>query len=200
MQRAWRGVDGGRAIGLLLSLLVLLTTLLIAPAARAQGIELMSIEAERSDDALTLNFNTAFDLPKPVEEALHKGVPIYFTADVTVFRKRWYWRDERIAHHNRSWRLAWQPLTRQYRVSTGGLNQTYSSLREALSSMRGAQGWRIADMSQIEDDAKHYLEFSYKLDTGQLPRPMQIGLSVPEGWIMTTSRNVAIELPARTTP
>lgn len=189
-----------RLIGALLSLLALLGGLLLAPAAQAQGIELMSLETERSEDALTLSFSTAYELPKPVEDALHKGVPIYFTAEAAVFRKRWYWRDERISRHSRSWRLAWQPLTRQYRVSTGGLNQTYGSLREALSSMRGAQGWRIADINQLEDDAKHYLEFSYKLDTGQLPRPMQIGLSVPEGWIMMASRNMTIDLPARSTP
>lgn len=187
-------------MGLLLCLLALLTGLLLAPAAQAQGIELTSLETERSDDALTLSFGTAYELPKPVEDALHKGVPIYFTAEVAVFRKRWYWRDERISRHTRSWRLAWQPLTRQYRVSTGGLNQSYASLREALNSMRGAQGWRIADITQLEDDAKQYLEFSYKLDTGQLPRPMQIGLSVPEGWIMTVSRNMTIDLPARTAP
>ena len=190
----------GRAIDLLLCVLTLMMSLLFGHAAHAQGIELISLATERSEDALTLSFSTAYELPKPVEDALHKGVPIYFTAEVTVFRKRWYWRDERIARHSRSWRLAWQPLTRQYRVSTGGLNQTYATLHDALSSMRGAQGWRIADMSQLDDDAKHYLEFSYKLDTGQLPRPMQIGLSVPEGWIMTVSRSMTIDLPARTTP
>lgn len=195
-----RRTHAARLIGVLLSLLMLLGGLLLAPAAQAQGIELMSMETERSDDALTLSFSTAYELPKQVEDALHKGVPIYFTADVAVFRKRWYWRDERISRHSRSWRLAWQPLTRQYRVSTGGLHQTYGSLHEALSSMRGTQGWRIADIAQLEDDAKHYLEFSYKLDTAQLPRPMQIGLSVPEGWIMTTSRNMTIDLPARSTP
>jgi hypothetical protein len=195
-----RRADAARLIGVLLSLLMLLGALLLAPAAQAQGIELTSLVTERSDDALTLSFSTAYDLPKPVEDALHKGVPIYFTAEVTVLRKRWYWRDERISRHSRSWRLAWQPLTRQYRVSTGGLNQNYASLREALSSMRGTQGWRIADINQLDDDAKQYLEFNYKLDTSQLPRPMQIGLSVPEGWVMAASRSMSIDLPARSAP
>lgn len=189
--------DVVRVIGLVLALLL---GMLAAPAAQAQGIELTNIATERGDDALTLNFSTAYELPKPVEDALQKGVPIYFTAEVSVYRKRWYWRDDRISHVARSWRLAWQPLTRQYRVSTGGLSQSYASLREALGSMRGAQEWRIAELSQLGDDAKHYLEFSYKLDTSQLPRPMQIGLSGPEGWAMSASRNVDIDLSAHKTP
>lgn len=196
---ALRTVQTLRALGCLLILLALLVGVSAAPA-QAQGIELSSLQTERGDDALMLNFSAAYALTKPVEEALQKGVPIYFTAEVSVYRKRWYWRDERISHLSRSWRLAWQPLTRQYRVSTGGLSQSYTSLNEALVSMRGAQGWRIADLSQLDDDTKHYLEFSYRLDTGQLPRPMQIGLSVPEGWVMSVSRSINIEPATRTTP
>lgn len=192
----------GALRGLLLAWALLLCAccLLLAPAARAQGIELATLKAERDDDALSLSFNTVYELPRPVEEALQKGVPIYFTAEVSVYRNRWYWRDARIARVSRSWRLAWQPLTRQYRVSTGGLNQTYGSLHEALNAMRGAQGWRIAELSQLEDDAKHYLEFSYKLDTSQLPRPMQIGLGSPEGWVMQVTRSMTVDLAVRGTP
>jgi hypothetical protein len=171
-----------------------------APAARAQGIELQTLKTERSDDALTLSFSALFELPRPVEEALQKGVPLYFTAEASVYRSRWYWRDARVIRASRSWRLAWQPLTRQFRVSTGGLNQNYGSLHEALGAMRGVQGWHIADIAQLEDDAKHYLEFNYKLDTSQLPRPMQIGLGSPEGWVMNVSRSISIDLSAHGSP
>ena len=196
---ALRAVQTLRALGCLLTLLVLLGVF-AAPAAQAQGIDLSSLQTERGDEALLLNFSAAYALTKPVEDALQKGVPIYFTAEVSVYRKRWYWRDDRISHLSRSWRLAWQPLTRQYRVSTGGLSQSYASLHEALASMRGAQGWRIVELSQLDEDTKHYLEFSYKLDTGQLPRPMQIGLSAPEGWVMSVSRSLNIDPAARTPP
>ena len=121
-----------RALRCLLTLLALLLGVLAAPAVQAQGIQLSSLQTERGDDALLLNFSTSFELTKPVEDALQKGVPIYFTAEVSVYRKRWYWRDDRIAHVSRSWRLAWQPLTRQYRVSTGGLSQSYATLHEAI--------------------------------------------------------------------
>ena len=93
---------------------------------------------------------------------------------------------------SRSWRLAWQPLTRQYRVSTGGLHQSYASLPEALAALRGIAGWRIVEARELDDDARHYLEFSFRLDTSQLPRPMQIGLGSPQGWTLGVERTLGI--------
>ena len=159
---------------------------------RAEGVDLTQITTQRSEEGLELSFSTRFDLPHAAEEALLKGVPIYFVADVVVYRNRWYWRDARAARVSRSWRLAWQPLTRQYKVSTGGLNQSYQSLSEALSSLRGVSGWHIAELKDIEDDGRYYLEFSYRLDTSQLPRPMQIGLGSPQGWGLSVERSMAL--------
>lgn len=173
---------------LVLVLLVGLTPLV----ARADGVELTHLATERSEDALELSFSTRFELPRAVDDALHKGVPIYFMAEATLWRSRWYWRDARVARVSRSWRLAWQPLTRQYRVSTGGLHRSYAGLAEALASLRGITGWRIADAREFDDEARHYLEFSYRLDTSQLPRPMQIGLGSPQGWNLGVERTLTV--------
>lgn len=180
----------GRALLWLAGLLLWLGLGLGLGLARADGVLLNQLSTERVDDGLALNFSTRFELPKPVEEALAKGVPIYFSAEAAVLRNRWYWRDARVARASRSWRLAWQPLTRQYRVSTGGLNQSYESLAEAVASLRGVSGWRIAEAKELEDDGRYYLEFSYKLDTSQLPRPMQIGLGAPQGWDLKVERTL----------
>lgn len=170
-------------------MLALLASLVLAPLARADGgVELSQIGTARAEEGLELSFSTRFELPRSAEDALMKGVPIYFVAEVSVFRNRWYWRDARAARTSRSWRLAWQPLTRQYKVSTGGLNQSFASLSEALSSLRGVSGWRIAEPRELEDDGRYYLEFSYRLDTSQLPRPMQIGLGSPQGWALGVER------------
>jgi hypothetical protein len=162
--------------------------------ALAQGVLLQQFGTERTEDGLQLSFSTRFELPRQVEEALIKGLPVYFVAEVEVLRNRWYWRDARVARASRSWRLSWQPLTRQYRVSTGGLHQSFETLAEAMASLRGVSGWRIADAKDIEDDGRYYLEFSYKLDTSQLPKPMQIGLGAPQGWTLSVERNVPLNL------
>ncbi|RZJ08996.1 MAG: DUF4390 domain-containing protein [Rubrivivax sp.] len=153
---------------------VLLT--LLPGGARAEGIELAHLSTRRADEGLELSFATRFELSRPAEEALSKGVPLYFVAEAAVRRSRWYWRDARIAHVERTWRLAWQPLTRQYRVTTGGLHQSFTTLDEAMAVLRGVSSWRIAEPKDLDDSGGYYLEFSYKLDVTQLPRPMQIGL------------------------
>ncbi|MBI3347278.1 MAG: DUF4390 domain-containing protein [Burkholderiales bacterium] len=154
---------------------VALLALMPGPA-RADGVELAQLSTRRAEDGLELSFTTRFELSRPAEDALHKGVPLYFVAEALVLRNRWYWRDARAAHTERTWRLSWQPLTRQYRVSNGGLHQSFATLDEALTVLRGQSAWRIAEPKDIEDSGSYYLEFSYRLDVSQLPRPMQIGL------------------------
>ncbi|MFG6416082.1 DUF4390 domain-containing protein [Roseateles sp. DC23W] len=149
---------------------------LLSGGARAQGVELAHLSTQKVEDGLELGFTARFELSRSAEDALHKGVPLYFVAEAAVARSRWYWRDARAGRVERSWRLAWQSLTRQYRVSTGGLHQSFATLDEALNALRGISGWHIADAKDIEDSGSYYLEFSYRLDVSQLPRPMQIGL------------------------
>jgi Domain of unknown function (DUF4390) len=121
---------------------------------------------------------------------------LYFAATATLWRSRWYWRDERIVRVRREWRLAYQPLTSTWRVSQGGLGQSHASLDEALSTMTRTTAWRLADASQAEADGRHYLEFEWALDTSQLPRPLQIGLTGPGAaseWALGIERTVRLE-------
>jgi hypothetical protein len=171
--------------------LVSLAAALPGSEARADGIELTHFSTQRSDEGLELSFGTRFDLARAVDDALHKGVPIYFVAEATVFRSRWYWRDARPARAERIWRLAWQPLTRQYRLSTGGLHQSYGVLEDALAALRTVSGWRIAEPPDIQDDGHYYLEFSFKLDVSQMPRPMQIGLGSQPGFSLSIEQKRA---------
>lgn len=168
--------------------LVSLLATLPAVDAGAEGVELAQFATQRTEEGLELSFSTRFDLGKAVDDALHKGLPVYFVAEATVFRNRWYWRDAKVGRAERSWRLAWQPLSRQYLLNSGGLVQSFGQLDEALSFMRNVSGWRIAEARDIQDDGKYYLEFSFRLDTSQLPRPMQIGLGSLPGFALSVEQ------------
>ncbi|HXD05176.1 MAG TPA: DUF4390 domain-containing protein [Burkholderiaceae bacterium] len=181
-----------------LALVAALATLLCALPAAAQAPELMSFEVERNEDGVTLNYAVNFELPRSVEDALQKGVPLYFLAEAEVYRSRWYWRDKRMAQASRSFRLTWQPLTRRYRVTLGGLSQSYERMDEALATIQRASHWKVADANQLDDDARHYVEFSFRLDTSQLPRPMQIGFGGQADWSLQLERSARVpDLPGR---
>ena len=160
--------------------------------ARAADAELTAFDISRDEDGVFLNYAVNFELGKGVDEALVKSVPLFFVAEAEVFRDRWYWRDRRIAHTVRVWRIVFQPLTSTYRVTTvGGLSQNYPTRDEALFALSRSSRWKIADAGQL-DDGRHYLEFTYRLDITLLPRPMQIGISGQPDWQLAVKRTQRI--------
>ena len=161
--------------------------------ASAPAIELLTLRLQRADGALSLDFAARIHLSRAVEEALQRGVPVYFTAQAQLLRNRWYWRDERVARVQRTWRLAFQPLTSSWRVGFGGLNQTQATLEEALASLSRLSDWKIADLAQVDPDSRHYVEFSFRLDTSQLPGPMQFGLTTQADWTLGVERTLRLE-------
>jgi len=158
----------------------------VAHNALAQGVELVTLELRPVDGALTLEFSARLALSRAVEDALRRGVPMYFEVDATLYRSRWYWRDERVSQVSRSYRLSYQPLTGNWRVGLGALGQTYPTLAEALAVISRVSGWRLAEASQLESGLRYYVEFSYRLDASQLPQPLQIGLG--NEWTLGLSR------------
>ena len=163
------------------------------PMAQAQGIKLAALELHRQDGDLSLDFDAPITLPKTVEDALQRGVPVYFVAEAALYRNRWYWRDERVARVQRSWRVAYQPLTSNWRVGFGGFNQSFPTLSEALTVVSRSSRWKITELPQIESDSRYYLEFSYRLDTTQLPSPMQIGVGTQGDWVLSVERTLRLE-------
>ena len=170
--------------------------------------ELTQFNVERGDDGVYLSTVVRFDLPAVVEDALLKGIPMFFVAEADIYLSRWYWADKRVANATRTIRLAYQPLTRRWRVNIvsglinnsaglrATLNQNYDTLPEALSAVQRLSRWRIADNSEVEPDVTHKLEFSFSLDLSQLPRPFQIGVAGQKDWMISAQQNERLLLSA----
>jgi hypothetical protein len=173
--------------------LLLLLGALLGATAQAQSIDLSTLQTSRREGALTLEFAVRIALSKTVEDALHRGVPVYFVAEAELKRNRWYWRDERVTRVQRAWRVAYQPLTGVWRVGLGGLNQTYPTLPDAMAAVTRSAGWKVADANQLDSDGRYYVEFSYRLDNSQLPSPMQIGLGGQADWTIGVERTLRVE-------
>ena len=177
--------------------------LLIATNAPASTVELSDMRVERAEGALLLNTTLKLELGPAVEEALVKGVPVYFVAEAEVLRDRWYWYDRKVAYVTRYYRIVYQPLTRQWRlnISAGALSsaglggsiaQNFDSLADALSSMRRQTGWKLLDLSELDADARYNLNYRFRLDVSQLPRPFQIAAGSQTDWSLSLSRNLRI--------
>ena len=158
------------------------------------GLSLIALSARRDDDGVVLNYDVLIDLSDDLKDALERGISVVFVVDAAVFRRRWYWTDRALGRAVRRWRLAYQPLTASWRVGlVGGLNQTFSTLEEAMLAITRSTQWRLVDLDQLDPEGRHYVEFSFRLDDTQLPGPMQIGLGGTAGWSMAVERSVRVE-------
>jgi hypothetical protein len=169
------------------------------PAHAQASSDPSQLRVERSEEEVFLTAQVQLELPQAVEDALQKGLPIFFIAEAGVLRERWYWYDKKIASAERHLRLAYQPLTRRWRLTVtsgaikGGslglsLNQNFDSLSQALAIAKRISRWKIADTADLDASTKYRVEFRFRLDLAQLPLPFQIGALGQNDW------NVAVNL------
>ena len=187
----WKSALFKRLLGRLF-LPILLTLFAVASQAQTQA-EIPILRAERSGNEVFVSANVSLELPTIVEDALLKGVPMFFMLEADLYLDRWYWYDKRISGAQRQLRLAYQPLTRRWRVTQSlgmgsdssqglSLNQSYESLAEALSVVRQVSRWKVAELADTDPTAKIKLLFRFRLDLSQLPRPFQIGAIGQSEW------------------
>lgn len=189
-----------RAMAGLVSLLLLLHLGL----ARAETApEVTQLRLERAEDGVYLGATVRFELGAAVEDALRKGIALIFVAEAELYRDRWYWTDKKVASSQRQFRLAYQPLTRRWRLNTVSgaatglgvnLGQSFDTLAEALAALQRIPLWKIADAAEIEPDARHNVQFQFRMDVTQLPRPFQIGAVGQSEWNIAMSRSQRLSM------
>ena len=179
--------------------------------AQAQAApEVTSFQAERSEDGVVISAQLNFELPTVVEDVLGKGIPVFFAIEADVLRERWYWYDKKVCSGERRVRLAYLPLTRRWRlnVTSGGggqdgtqglaLNQGFDTLVQALNAIKRVSGWAICDAGDAISEHKYRVNFRFRLDLTQLPRPFQIGALGQSEWdIEATAHGVLTPISAK---
>jgi hypothetical protein len=186
--------------------LCLSLSLMLAGLAHANTpVELQALKVERQDSALYMSGTWQFELPTALEDALLKGITLYFLTEVDISQERWYVYNQRVANAERHVRLFYQPLTRRWRVNispqpfnVGGLGmslgQSYDTAEEAMTAVRRIVQWRIGNATDYNPDAKQSISISFKLDLKQLPRPLQIGAAGQSDWNINFSKTQRLEL------
>src|SRR5688572_14117640 len=157
----------------LIALVVLCFALAAPPGALAQGIDVRRPVITAAEDHVLLQAQFDIVLTPTLEEVLNKGVPLYFLLEFELIRPRWYWLNERVLHFHQEYRLAYNALTRQYRLGVGNLHQNFPSLSEALEVMSRVRR-RIDIDSGVSRRDTYLAGMRFRLDTSQLPKPFQL--------------------------
>lgn len=165
--------------------------LLFAIAAWTAEIEVTNPELALTEDGYAVSADFAIDFNQRLEEAVTKGVVLYFVFEFEVSRPRWYWFDEKLLSRSVTYRLSYHALTRQYRLATGGgLHQSFPSLDEALHVLARVRNWVVLEKPADKPDSRLTLRpgetyqaaLRLRLDTNQLPKPFQISALGNKDW------------------
>jgi hypothetical protein len=119
-------------------------------AADAAEIEVKSARDHRRRGILAARREFGIDLGHRLEEVVSRGVALYFVAEFDLTKARWYWMDEHVVGRKQTWRLSYNALTRQYRLSSGALHQNFATWGRRWAFWRGcATGrWRTKSSSR----------------------------------------------------
>ena len=168
---------------LLVRLLCLIATLLLsAEVARADLITVKSAELLAEDDDYVLNAQFEFTFNPTLEEALQKGISLYFVLEFELGRPRWYWLDEKVVQLSVQYRLSYTPLTRQYRLTSGLLAQQFDSLEEVQRILSRVVSRPVVARDALVLGARYDAGVRLRLDGTLLPKPFQINALTSRDW------------------
>ena len=172
-----------RYLPLLICLFLFFVTNVATADVGERPICIDSVSIERSEEGPRLVASFHLDMPRGLEEALQRGVPLYFTTELQVYRPRWYWFDVMLINDSRTVRLTYNVLTRLYSVSiAGGLQQRVNSLEEALNFVRHPQHWLFDESGLLKENETYHVAVRFLLDISFLPKPFQIDVINDSTW------------------
>ena len=153
-----------------------------ATLARADEIPVSAASLKVEDDEVRLTAEFNVSLTPALEQALDKGVPLYFTIEFELLRSRPFWFPEKQAEWSVTYRLSYSSLTRQYRVASGPLGQTFESLDEVERFIGRVVSRPVAPATELVKGAVYEGAVRMKLDVNQLPKPFQVNALASREW------------------
>ena len=147
---------------------------------------MVRVEPVVRGDKLEIDADIEFELNQQLRDAAQRGVPLYFTADLTITRERWWWFDKSLVDTSRTWRVIYNALTRQWRAGVGELSFPVASLDDAMSVIRHVRNWQVADADDFDEGVVYGGQLRLRLDTSLLPRPFQVNALNSSSWVQGT--------------
>jgi hypothetical protein len=170
----------------LLLLLAALAFVMLALPARAEGILVRDAVLVAADEAYYLEANFEIALNPTLEEALNKSVPLYFLLEFEIIRPRWYWLDDRVIGTQQQYRLAYNALTRQYRLGIGAFFQNFNDLNEALAFLSRVRRRHVLEIGMLSRGTVYAAAVRMRLDVSQLPKPFQLNALASRDWNLSS--------------
>lgn len=151
------------------------------PAVRAEGIQAQQIDVVQRGELFHLNGGFTIQLSPTLDDALRRGVQLTFVQAVEAERERNWWLAEGLSDLERSVRLSYNALLRQYYVSLSGVSSAHESLPDALQTVGDLRDWAVVNVKQMKKKAEYKIYVRMYLDISQLPKPLQVNALASSG-------------------
>jgi hypothetical protein len=145
-------------------------------------VKAAELRADEDSYVVSAEFDLAFN--PTLEEAVQKGVPLYFVFEFEILRPRWYWVDEKVVSTSTQYRVSYNAITRQYRVAIGLLSQTFDGLDEVERFLSRVNSRQVATLDQLVKGARYEAAVRLRLDVNALPKPFQVSALASRDWSM----------------
>jgi len=157
----------------------------ICSQATAEGISINKAEARLSEDGYQLSASYDISLTLAAQEALSRGIPLYFIGEFSLTRSRWYWIDEEVFRGEQTVKLSYNMLTRQYRISRGTLFQNFASFEDAINIL-ARQSSAAFPAELMKKDSSYIAAARLRLDVAQLPKLLQVNAMAGKDWALNS--------------
>jgi Domain of unknown function (DUF4390) len=156
--------------------------LLVAAPTHAEGIDPVRAKVESGPDGYYLDAEFDIHFSPGLEEAVNRGVALYFVVEFELSKPRWYWFDEKPVRLSQTYKITYTPLLRQYRLSAGSAYQNFTRFEEVVAALSRVRGWPVAESGALRKQGGYQAAIRMRLDTTQLPKPFQLNAVASRDW------------------
>jgi hypothetical protein len=82
--------------------------------------------------------------------------------------------------------LSYHALTRQYRLSSGALHQSFTSLDDAQRILSRLRNWQVIDKGVARADQTYFAAVRMRLDLTQMPKTFQVNALANRDWNLSS--------------
>lgn len=164
------------------ALLAAILALIATAPAQAEGITPVRAQVESGPDGYRLDAEFDIVFSPGLEEAVNRGVALFFVVEFELSKPRWYWFDEKPVQLTQTYKITYTPLLRQYRLSAGSAYQNFTRFEEVVSALSRVRGWPVADSGALRRQGEYQAAIRMRLDTTQLPKPFQLNAVASRDW------------------
>ena len=158
----------------------------LRPPRRGRHRRCVSAAIENGDDGWQLNADFDVQFSPRLEEAVTRGVPLYFVVEFELSRPRWYWFDEKPIQLSQTYKItlyaAAAPVPPVGRQRLPELHPLRRGDPRALAPARVAR----RRQGRVQKGRLYQANLRMRLDTGQLPKPFQLNAIASRDWTLSS--------------